>query len=285
MVATYGITNYDAPQLLYASFTVICSTAISNGAALPNGPGTYFASFYSNTNYGSGGGGIATTNANGYGYFGRVQAFTNGSVVPNTWRIGVTDNGQSTNSPDGGWPKSLGGVDLAVNTAYQVVEELDPTPSGLQAATIWVNPINIFQSGSAPVDPDYTAGDSLGKALVYGVNGYAFRQPSSFGNAAFIITNIVVATTFAEAATNVWTTNAVPPTIVYQPVGVTNFIGSTVVLSAVANGQGLANMTYQWQYHSASIYRPANFGRQFSGYGNVLTDLSARQPTRAAIIP
>ena len=134
--------------------------------------------------------------------------------------------------------KKLGGVDLAVNTAYQVVEELDPTPSGLQAATIWVNPINIFQSGSAPVDPDYTAGDSLGKALVYGVNGYAFRQPSSFGNAAFIITNIVVATTFAEAATNVWTTNAVPPTIVYQPVGVTNFIGSTVVLSAVANGQG-----------------------------------------------
>ena len=34
--ATYGNTNNDFPQVrFYASFTVICSTAISNGAGLP----------------------------------------------------------------------------------------------------------------------------------------------------------------------------------------------------------------------------------------------------------
>ena len=282
LLATYGITNYDAPQLLYASFTVICSTAISNGAGLPNSFGTYFASFYSSTNYGSVPG-IDGTNAQGYGYFGRVQAFTNGTLVGNTWRIGVTDNGQSTNSPNGGWPTSLGGVDLAVNTAYQVVEEFDPTPSGLHAATIWVNPINMFQSGSAPVDPDYTASDAMGKALIYGVNSYAFRQASSFGTAAFIITNIVVATTFAEAATNVWTTNAVSPTIVYQPAGVSNYVGSTFSVSAVANGQGLASMTYQWQEASSTNVNgtpvnPVNVsGGNFSGVnGNILTDNSAQ---------
>ena len=79
MVATYSDTSYDHAQVLYASFTVICSTAISNGAGLPNGAGSYFASFYSSTNYGQGSGvfGEAGTNANGYGYFGRVQAFTN----------------------------------------------------------------------------------------------------------------------------------------------------------------------------------------------------------------
>jgi len=276
LLATYGITNYDYPQLLYASFTVICSTTISNGAGLPNGAGTYFASFYSNTNYGSGGGGFATTNANGYGYFGRVQAFTNGTLLGNCWRIGVTDNGQSTNSPNGGFP-----VDLAVNTPYQVVEELDPIT--LDAATVWVNPINIYQSGSVPVDPFYQASDALGNALRFGVNSYAFRQPSSFGNAAFIISNLAVATTFAEAMTNVMATNAVPPTIVYQPAGVSDFVGSTFSLSAVANGQGLASMTYQWQVASSTNsdgtpHNPVNVsGGQFSGVnGNILTDNNAQ---------
>ena len=270
-LATYGVTNYDYPQVLYASFTVICSTTVSNGAGLPNGGGSYFASFYSNTNFGSVGG-IAGTNANGYGYFGRVQALTNGSILPNTWRLGVSDNTKSTNNNDGGWP-SGGGLDLAANTPYQVVEELDPV--NLQVATIWVNPINIYQSGSSPVDPAYSANDGMGKALVYGVNSYAFRQASSFGNAVFIITNLAIATTFAEAATNVWATNAVPPVIAYQPPLVTsNFVGATFSISAVANGQGLANMAYQWQVSaSANNSSPVNVsGGDFSGEnGNVLT--------------
>ena len=69
---------------------------------------------------GLGGGGLLTTNANlqSFGYFGRVQALTNGTtLVGTTWRLGVTDNGSSANPANGGFP-----VDLAVTTPYQVVE-------------------------------------------------------------------------------------------------------------------------------------------------------------------
>ena len=289
LIGTYTNTSYNHEQLLYASFTVICSTTISNGAGLPNGAGSYFASFYSNTNYGMGSGvfGEAGTNANGYGYFGRVQAFTNLSVLANTWRLGVTDNAKGTNALDGGWPglgpgwPSGGGLDLAVNTPYQVVEELDPIT--LDAATIWVNPININQSGASPVDPVYTASDAMGGNIRFGVNSYAFRQGSSFGNAAFIISNLAVATTFAEAATNVMATNAVNPVIVYQPQGVANFVGSVFSLSALANGQGLGSMTYQWQVSATTnangtLASPVNVsGGNFSGInGNILNDNNAQ---------
>jgi hypothetical protein len=233
--------NLSQPvQPIYASFTVICETSITNfpnsnpvvnsqsnvinGVGLPNGQGTYFATFYNTF----------------YGYCGRVQAFTNGSVLPNTWRLGVTDNVGATNAADGGFP-----VDLAVNTPYQVVEEFDPV--NLKAATIWVNPIHINQTGFSPVDPHYTAGDNANAALTNALNAYAFRQASSFGNGAFLITNLAVATTFAEAMTNIWGTNAQSPVVVYQPVGLTNYIGNPISLSAVANGQGLASLTYQWQ--------------------------------------
>jgi len=241
----------NTPGLIYASFTVICQTSITNytntldsvvnsntpvinGLGLPGGgPGSYFASFY-NTDY---------------GYCGRVQAFTNGTVLPNTWRLGVTDNVLATNQADGGFP-----VDLAVNTPYQVVEEFDP--NNLAAATIWVNPININQTGANNVDPEYTAKDGCGSALTNALNAFAFRQASSFGNSCFVITNLALASTFAEAMTNIWTTNAFPPSVVYQPVGVTNFPGSSFNLSVVANGQGLANLTYQWQKNSVNISNP-----------------------------
>lgn len=217
-------TVVDSPytntvQVVYASFTVICTN-------LPNGLGSYFASFY-NPKSGSGG-----------GYFGRVMAFTNGAIQPNTWRIGVAGNTLSTNANDGGYP-----MDLALNTPYQVVEELDPVT--LDAATIWVNPININQTAFSASETHYTSGDSIGACTTFPVTDYSFRQASSF-NAFFQITNLAVATTFAEAATNVWSTNALAPIILYQPVGTTNFVGAPVVMTALANGQGLGNLTYQW---------------------------------------
>src|SRR5579883_793742 len=172
----FGSPYTNSVQVIYASFTLICTN-------LPSGGGNYFASFYSTAN----------------GYFGRVQAFTNGTSLPNTFRLGVTDNSLAANPNNGGFP-----VDLALNTPYQVVEELDPVT--LQAASIWINPIS---SG----DPSYVASDSLGKALTSPVNAFAFRQASSSGNYFFQITNLVLATTFDEAATNVWSTNAVPPVI------------------------------------------------------------------------
>lgn len=239
----------NTPGLIYASFTVICTN-------LPNGPGSYFASFY-NTDY---------------GYCGRVLAFTNGTVLPHTWRLAISDNASTaTTAPaNGGFP-----VDLALNTPYQVVMEFDP--STLQAATIWVNPININQTGASPVDPSYTASDASNSALTNALNAFAFRQASSFGNSFFLITNLATASTFAEAATNVWATNAVPPTFPYQPISYyTNFANSTFTLSAVANGQGLASMTYQWQVagstNSSGLVSPANISSgDLSANNNILT--------------
>ena len=272
--------NLSQPvQVIYASFTVICATSITNivftnspgdigssnavisGIGLPSRYGSYFASFYNTF----------------YGYCGRIQAFTNSTQVPNTWRLGVTDNTLATNLPDGGFP-----VDLAVNTPYQVVEEFDPNPSGTQAATIWVNPININQTGLHSVDTHYTASDKSNSALTNALNAFAFRQASSFGNATFLITNLATATTFAEAMTNIWTTNAVPPVVVYQPTAVnSNFVGSTFSISAVANGQGLANLTYDWQISSSpNNSNPVDVSTgtgDYSGYnGNILTLNSAQ---------
>ena len=263
---TAGTNNLsNPPQLIYASFTVICATSITNytntldsvinsntpvinGVGLPSGAGSYFASFYNTY----------------YGYCGRVQAFTNGTVVPNTWRLGVTDNALAANPAGGGFP-----VDLAVNTPYQVVEEFDPFT--LKAATIWVNPININQTGASPVDPHYSASDLSNAALTNALNAFAFRQASSFGNATFLITNLAVATTFAEAMTNIWATNALPPVVVYQPVGLTNFVNGSFSLYAVANGQGLGNLTYQWQ-QGGTNYTGGDSGANH----NVLTVSSAQ---------
>ena len=223
LATTPGSPYTNTVQVLYASFTVMCTN-------LPNGVGSYFASFYSTSK----------------GFFGRVQAFTNGTVLPRTWRLGVTANGSATNAANGGFP-----MDLALNTPYQVVEELDPV--NLWAATIWINPINLSDTGLSPNETHYTSSDSIGTATALpAVNAYAFRQASSFGNGFWVISNLVLTTTFAEAATNIWATNARPPVVVYQPVGVTNYPGSTITLSAVANGQGLGNLTYQWQQNGTN---------------------------------
>lgn len=245
---TPGSPYTNTVQKIYASFTVICTN-------LPNGAGSYFASIYNTANSGG-------------GFFGRIQAFTNGTVLPNTWRLGVTGGTSTVNPADGGYP-----VDLALNTPYQVVEELDPLIE-LRAATIWVNPINLSDTGLAPNETHYTSSDSLGTSITSTnpVNAFAFRQAGTFGNAFFVITNLALATTFAEAATNVCATNARPPVIVYQPTAViSNFVGAAFNLSAVANGQGLGSLTYQWQVSAtpddaspADVYNPNGNTNVFS---------------------
>jgi hypothetical protein len=231
-------------QVLFASFTVICTN-------LPNGQGTYFASFYS-------------TFTNGGGYLGRIHALVNGTVLPNTWRLGVSYAGVFQNSEDA--------VDLALNTPYQVVAELDPVNNS--DVTLWVNPISSS-------DPSIASRDfnSPITGVTNIISAFSFRQPSSFGNAFFQITNLVLATTFAEAATNVWTTNAVPPTIAYQPVGLTNYVASSVSVSAVANGQGLVNLTYQWQVSAAANNsNPVNVsGGEFSGINANILNINNAQ--------
>jgi hypothetical protein len=209
---TNSVVTGTTHQQLFASFVV-------NFTNLPTGAGAYFAHFYVNS----------TT------FPCRFWALTNGTVLPNTFRLGI-EMGTVAN------PNKVFPVDLALNTDYQVVMGYDP--AGLDAATIWINPTNSSDFSMVTSDA-YTPGTSY-------VNGFAFRQASGFGG-FLTVSNLVVATTFDEAATNVLSTNAVAPKIVYQPIGVqTNFPTAVLSISAVANGQGLGSMTYQWRVASAT---------------------------------
>jgi len=77
-----------------------------------------------------------------------------------------------------------------------------------------------------------------------------------------------VATTFDEAATNVWATNAVAPIIVRSPSSVTNFVGDPVNLIGLAAGQGLGTMTYLWLKEGVGLSNP-------NGNSNVFNIASA----------
>ena len=228
----FSLTNNcpytNGQQVVYASFVVTFTNL-----PMTNTAGSYFAHFlYSGTGFegklwGTQGNPGATAPANFRG-------------LPNTYRLGVAAAGTS-----GTYVNKVYPVDLALNTPYQVVMCWDPVAD--YAVSLWINPISSS-------DPKVESNDTFTPTLANIANGFAFRQASSFGG--FVdVSNVVIATTFAEAATNVWTTNAVAPQIVYQPTAViSNFVGATFTLSAVANGQGLGNMTYKWQVSTS----PAN---------------------------
>jgi hypothetical protein len=230
-------TSADCPytnglQILYASLTVTCTN-------LPNGAGSYFASFYS-TNNG--------------GYFARLCAQTNGTVVPNTWRLGVTTH-QSTAT-------NIYPADLALNTAYQAVMLWDPVT--LYATRLWVNPLG-------ESDAHVTASDFPAISSTNIVDSFAFRQAGTFASAFFQISKLVVATTFDDASPAPSYTS---PSFVIQPQNTTNYTGTRISLGAVANGQNLAALAYQWQKADSSS--PGTFTNipvsvQSSATSNVLT--------------
>ena len=240
----FSITNNsiytNVQQFIYASFIV-------NFTNLPTANGAYFAHFHY---------GVPTSSS----FEGKLWALAgnpaqptnNFTALPNTFRLGVSATGS-------GSPANVFPIDLALNTDYQVVLFWDPVNNW--DITLWINPISSSDpSGVASNDP-YTPGT----ANI--ANSLAFRQASGFGG-FLTVSNLVVATTFSEAATNVWATNAVAPKIVYQPTAViSNFVGAAVSLSAVANGQGLGSLTYQWQVSAAANNsNPVNVsGGDFSG--------------------
>jgi len=191
--------------------TIVYSSFTVTCTSLPpvTASSTYFAHFYVNSST----------------FHGRVFAVA--GVVSNTWRLGISGAAGTANK--------IFPVDLATNVDYQVVEQWDPT--GFNAATLWVNPIS-------PADPNVITSDNVASPAAS--VGFGFRQANGFGNAFLSVSNLVVATTFDEAATNVWATNAVAPSIVKSPASVTNFVGDPVNLVGLADGQGQANITYQW---------------------------------------
>ncbi|MFO1513601.1 MAG: immunoglobulin domain-containing protein [Verrucomicrobiota bacterium] len=172
--------------------------------------------------------------------------------LPGTWKLGVTTTSSAIGTVR--WFP----VDLATNTEYQVVVNWDETQGVNSIATLWVNPISSS-------DPSTTAGDAVNGVIS---TTFGFRQPSGAGNGRFLITNLVVATTFDEAATNVWPAGQAAPKMVYSPAGGTNFTGSQVRLSGVAASPGLGNLVYTWLKNGQPFANP-------DGNTNVLSFPSA----------
>lgn len=209
----------------------------ADNCSYTNGAQLLYASFTINsTNFPDADGGYFAHFALGGGSFqGRVFAVsTNG--LPNTWQLGVAAAGANASA--------IFPADLATNTDYQVVIEWDPVT--LFANSIWINPVSAS-------DPKVTSFDTVTPIVATTFN---FRQPSGMGNWFCTISNLAIATTFDEAATNVWSTNAVAPIIAYQPKGGTNFAGDAVTLGAVAAGQGQGSLIYQWQKNGANFTNP-----------------------------
>lgn len=229
MAAAY--TNSVMP--LYASFTV-------NVTTLPTANGAYFAHFLASA---------TAFNCRIWALTGNPNGTSNVfSALPGTYRLGISAGTIAT-------PSKIFPVDLATNTTYQVVVGWDPVT--LFAGTIWVNPIS-------SADFSLTSNDAVSPVAEL---GFAFRQATGFGG-FLSVSNLAVSTTFDEAATNVWSTNAVSPLVVYQPKGGTNFIADPVTVSAVAAGQGQAGMTYQWLKDGALVSNP-------NGNSNVFAIASA----------
>jgi len=207
--------------------TVVYSSFTVTCTNLPPAVGTYFAHFYVNSST----------------FHGRV--FSQAGTLPNTWRLGIAGAAGTVNQ--------IFPADLATNIDYQVVVAWDPAT--LFAATLYVNPLS-------STDPSVTSGDAVTSPAAS--MGYAFRQASGAGNFFCTISNLAVATTFDEAATNVWSTNAVGPLMVYQPSSGTNFPGENVNLSGIAAGQGQGSMQYLWLKDGAGFVNP-------NGNSNVLS--------------
>ena len=125
---------------------------------------------------------------------------------------------------------------------------LGRTPLFSDAATLWVNPVS-------SADTSVTSGD--GVTTPAASTGFGFRQAAGTTSFFAVITNLAVATTFDEAATNVWSNTPVAPTIINQPRSVTNFVGVPVILSVVVNGQSLGDLTYQWRKDGVDFFNPA----------------------------
>ncbi|MSU58041.1 MAG: hypothetical protein EXS35_07665 [Pedosphaera sp.] len=196
-----------SPAVVYGSFTVNCTNlpTVSN----------YFAHF----------------NFNNTGFHARV--FQLPGLLSGTWRLGISGNSGTVNK--------IFPADLALNTDYQVVVQMDEIST--LSATLWVNPI-------ASTDPSVVSADAV---TAQTIKGYGFRQASAAGVFFANITNLATATTFEEAATNVWTTNAVAPIVLRNPASVTNFVGDAVNLVGLASGQGLGSMTYLWLKNGAGV--------------------------------
>jgi hypothetical protein len=211
-------------QAVYASFTINCTN-------LPTAFSNYVTHF------------LAGNNQN-------ARVFSIIGTMPGTWRLGISGVSASVSK--------IFPVDLARNIDYQVVVKWNPVANSdpdSKAGTLWINPISSS-------DPSVISGD--GVTTIVPATGYAFRQAAGATSFFANVTNLAVATTFDEAATNIWSTNAVAPIVAIQPKTGTNFVGDAVNLFGVIAGQGQGSLAYQWVKDGVNISNPNGNSNVFS---------------------
>jgi hypothetical protein len=211
---TGACTYTNAAQIVYASYTINCTN-------LPTSVSNYITHFLAG----------AAQQAKVYSIIG---------TKPGTWRLGISG---AANSVSKIFPE-----ELAPNTDYQVVIKWNPTTDNTAgdsfSAALWINPVS-------SADPNVISAD--GVTTPPAATAYAFRQAAGATSFFGAVSNLAVATTFDEAATNVWSTNAVAPIVVIPPKGGTNFVSGAVNLFAIVAGQGQASIAYQWQKDGSDI--------------------------------
>jgi len=216
-------TYTNSGTILYASFT-------ANFTNLPSAGGAYFAHFQ----------------INGTTFPCRIWAWTTGTALPNTYRLGISAGTQTT-------PNKVIPVDLFTNVDYQVVVKWD---TGLGSATLWINPLSEGEIGTGLTSD--TAGVNVNPPIAFGI-----RQATGFGG-FLTLSNLAVATTFDEAATNVWSRTPVAPILLKDLQNATNFVGAPASLSVIPNGQSLIDLSYQWIKDNVPISNPGGNSNVFA---------------------
>lgn len=220
--------NFTASDPVYASFTI-------NVSSLPTSNGGYFAQLKDTTN----------------DYVSRIFIATTNTVVPGTYRIGISDASPYTSDA------KFFPLDLATNITYQVVFSYDV---GGPLAYLWVNPSS---SSDSSVSPSDLVTNALQQNIV--ISQIAFNQYTGQGIAA--IGDVMVGQNFTDVATN----TPQLPVIGVQPQGVTNYSGTSATLYVAASGIGLS---YQWLSNSLPL---TDDGVTVSGSATPVLTLSALQ--------
>ena len=230
--------------ITWASFTI-------NVSSLPTANGNYFCQFQNNND----------TNDCCH-----IFAATAGTVLPNTYRLGIANYSTSYASlvPPVYFP-----LDLATGITYTVVIAFDTNPySPTTGGTLMINPsfqdyenvlANVDFGQSFVYDNDTTANPGT---LGIVISQIAFEPYINAG-----IGNVICGTDFPYVIT---ATN--PPVFGIQPESATVYSGNSTILYSAASG---VDLTYQWY---SSTYGALSDGANFTGSQSnvlVINNLSA----------
>jgi len=185
--------------------------------------------------------------------------------------------------------------DVLTNTPQIPVIGINPQSTNLYSndnITLYVAASGLGQlsyrwlSNGVPLsDGTYVSGSSA--------NVLTLSDLQNTANYSAVVSNSVGSVTSKVAVVTINTTPT-PPFFIAQPYGATNSLGSTITLSAVANGTG--PLTYYWYFEatnggspvglsSGSTLTLANVTFPESGYYYVTVTGGAAPPTNSVIVP